>query len=132
MQLNPYERVVMKRKAEMLADTAELGTAIWGELGPTEDTAPRRKKDAHPDHNSFMWNAENPMGSADMSAVGRPQGRLNAQWEQEGPKSERRQIERSGERITRRIGKYLNRKVADVGLVNRPNFTVMIASYGKS
>jgi hypothetical protein len=116
------KRAVMKVEAETLADTAELGNANWGELGPTVDTAPRRKKDAHPDCNSFMWNTETPMGTADMSAVGRPQGKLNAQREQESPRSERRQIERSGKRITRRIGKYPNRKVADVGLVNRPNF----------
>jgi hypothetical protein len=114
------KRVVMKVKAEILADTAELGTANWGEFGPTADPAPRRKEDARPDRNSFMWNTETPMGTADALVVGRPQGMPNAQREQEGPRSECRQVERSGERITRWIGTYPSRKAADMGLVNRP------------
>jgi hypothetical protein len=71
--------------------------ANWGVLGPTADTVPRRKEGARPDRNSFMWNAETPFGTAERSAVGRPQGRPKAQREQESPGSEGRQIERSGE-----------------------------------
>jgi hypothetical protein len=126
------KRAVRKLVTETLADTVQLGNAKSGELGLSVDTAPRRKEDTHPDRDSFMWNTETPMGTAGDPAVGRPQGRLNAQREQEDSRSECRLVERPGERITRRIGQYPSRKAADVSLVNRPKSVVMIASCGKS
>lgn len=59
--------------------------ANWGVLGPTADTVPRRKEGARPDRNSFMWNTETPLGTAERSAVGdrkegrRPSGNRRAQ-----------------------------------------------------
>jgi hypothetical protein len=54
------------------------------------------------------------------------------QWEQEHLRSEGHQAERSGEDITRWIGPYPHRKVADGDVVNDPKIVVKITHQGKS
>jgi hypothetical protein len=70
--------------------------ANWGVLGPTADTVPRRKEGARPDRNSFMWNTETPLGTAERSAVGRPQGRPKAQREQKSQEAKAGRLKDQG------------------------------------